>query len=125
MTKLDPLLQDIEEFYDAARNLRQDMRSSDDDIQLKAAQRMKIIPGWRDLSDEDIISTPIPLKMGKFVIALEHDFPTWGELRIKVGEEQMKRMGDFDLEPKEEGEEGSVGGDSETALEEKTEDADV
>lgn len=98
MEKLDPEHDDIDAFYQRARLLRHDIRSDDASVRAEAAERMRTIPGWRSLDDDEIISTDIPLKLAKMVIALEHDFPTWGEMRIFVAGKEMQRMKDTNLD---------------------------
>lgn len=98
MQKLDPEHDDIEQFYNMARDLRQAMRCEDQAVQYAAAARMRIIPGWRELDDDEIISTPIPLNLGKLVIALEHGYESWGEMRTFIGEREIARMEAENLE---------------------------
>ncbi|GEM_PF-4014982 len=100
MKKLNPETDNMDMFYNLARKLRQDIRSGDEDLQNATAQRIRIIPGWRSLDDAEIISTAISLKMGKLVIALEHGFDSWGELRTFVGEKELERMEQENLEDK-------------------------
>jgi hypothetical protein len=76
----------LQDFYLEAKNLRSQLRDSDDGVKMAAAQRFTNLSGLDAIPAEEIPDKKISLNQAKQVIAQERGQESWGHLKIHLAE---------------------------------------
>jgi|SaaInlStandDraft_1057018.scaffolds.fasta_scaffold11791_5 hypothetical protein len=75
---------DLSYYYDLARDLRSSLRDSEQERRFEAARRMMCLDEYESLEAERVLRKKVSLRQTKKVIAIEHSFEDWPDLRVAI-----------------------------------------